>query len=97
MNAIADRSMALLAEAVRLAGPQAVFGIAGALAGLLLGYAAYRLAGALVRRIGRRGMRVESLVAMGVSRAEIARRTGLSQDAVAMLLRVRPARRGRIF
>jgi hypothetical protein len=95
MSGLADRSMEMLAAAIRFAGPATVFGVVGALAGLLVAYATYRLAGALVRRIGRRAVRVESLVALGVSRAEIARRTGLSQDAVTMLLRVRPARRGR--
>ena len=95
MSAFTDGAATLLARAIRIAGVEIVFGVAGAIAGLLGAYLLYRLGAALLRRVGRRRVRVESLVAQGVSRAEIARRTGLSQDAVTMLLRTRGARRGR--
>ena len=75
--------------------PTLVFGVAGAFAGALM---ALGLALACRRLLSWRSggrVRVASLAARGVTRAEIARRTGLSQDAVGMLLCVRSARRGR--
>lgn len=95
MSPLIDRLQSLLAELVHAGGPTLVFGVAGALLGLLVAFGVFHLAGSLLRWHGARSVRVASLAARGVSRAEIARRTGLSQDAVGMLLQVRPARRGR--
>ncbi len=95
MSQLIESLRAGAAALLTAGGPTLVFGVAGALAGALLALGIARLCGRLLTR-GRGGrVRVASLAARGATRAEIARRTGLSQDAVGMLLCVRPARRGR--
>lgn len=95
MSRLAELTHAGLAVLLQAGGPTLVFGAAGALLGVLLALALMRVAGLLIRWQGARSIRVASLAARGVSRAEIARRTGLSQDAVGMLLHVGSSRRGR--
>ena len=95
MSVVAERIQPWLITLLQAGGPTLVFGVAGALLGLLVALALAWLCGHLLRWRGSRSVRVASLAARGVSRAEIARRTGLSQDAVGMLLKVRRSRRGR--
>jgi hypothetical protein len=84
-----------MASLLQAGGPTLVSALAGALAGTLVAFVAWRIALALLRWRALRTARVDILLSRGVSRAEIARRTGLSQDAVGMLVRVRTGRSGR--
>ena len=95
MSPVVDRIQSGLVALIQAGGPTLVFGVAGALVGVLVALGGYRAAARLVEWRGKRTARVALLAARGVSRAEIARRTGLSQDAVGMLLRVRPGRSAR--
>ena len=95
MSPVVDRLQSGFAALVHAGGPTLVFGVAGALAGVLVALGGFWVAARLVEWRGKRSARVALLAARGVSRAEIARRTGLSQDAVGMLLHVRPGRSGR--
>lgn len=94
-----NRAVELLREAVvaavQFAGPTTVSAALGAAAGIVAALVVVLLGRALIGWIRGRRVRVASLVRQGASRAEIARRTGLSQDAVGMLLRVRGSHRGR--
>jgi hypothetical protein len=95
MSAVVDRLQSGIAALLHAGGPTLVFGLAGALVGVLVALAGFRGAARLLEWRGKRSARVALLAARGVSRAEIARRTGLSQDAIGMLLRVRPGRSSR--
>lgn len=95
MNVLADRLHTWLAALLHLAGPTLVSGIAGALLGMLLVLTLVAMWRLLMRLRATRSVNVAVLAAGGISRPEIARRTGLSQDAVAMLLTVRRPSSGR--
>jgi hypothetical protein len=95
MSPVVDRIQSGIAALLHAGGPTLVFGVVGALAGVLIALGGFWAVARLVEWRGKRSARVALLAARGVSRAEIARRTGLSQDAVGMLLRVGPGRSGR--
>lgn len=95
MTSLVDLLQGWLAAAVAAGGPTLVFGIAGAVAGAASALVLALLCRAATAWLRGRGVRVSSLAARGATRAEIARRTGLSQDAVGMLLCVRGGQRGR--
>ena len=90
-QALAESALAV----ARALGPTTVSAVAGAIGGAV---AALILALVVLRVLEwwrRRSQRVSSLASRGASRAEIARRTGISQDAVGMLLHARGASRSR--
>ena len=95
MTGLLEPLRELLASAIATAGPTAVFGIAGAVSGAIAALLVAALCRSVLLWIRGRRVRVASLARRGASRAEIARRTGLSQDAVGMLLCVRAVPRGR--
>lgn len=95
MSQIADRLHVWLAALLHAGGPTLVFGIAGALLGVLVVIALMWVCGRLAGLRSMRSVSVAALAAGGISRAGIARRTGLSQDAVGMLLHVRATHPGR--
>lgn len=95
MSPLIELARGWAATAVAAGGSTLVFGMAGALAGALIALAVALLVGRAARWVRGRRVRIASLAARGASRAEIARRTGLSQDAVGLLLSVRESHRGR--
>lgn len=78
--------------------PRILFGALGAVVGIVCVLVLFMLVRYLLVHLrpgSTRSARVSALAASGASRAEIARRTGLSQDAIGMLLRSRPGAHGR--